>query len=968
MSQMNQKQMNNTSSQQLTQNPISLIQNRNFPQIQYNQNEQNQNIQNYKEEDIINQTKEIRNLIETNNINDLYQYININHISKHILQKGLLFLLEKYQKNPIFYQMLEIFLLSGIDVNETFIFNHQNFTLLMFGFMINDIEFIKKILKFQNDINQNDSNNKNAIIYSVIYNNNDNTEIFNLLLKEKADINSLTKIEINNLYEIHSVFTLACLKGLNNIVRILLDNMVNVNFQTQPRGDTGLHIAVQNKHFEIVRMILNNPIINVDQVNNYKIKAFEIAKGKGINEIIELFHNYYKIKNVNNNNNKINKFQNNMNVAPTANINNNMNNNNMNNNNMNNNMSNNMNNNNLNNNMNTPIITNINSNINNINQQITSPIINNYDNSVNSSDAGETVDDDKDKESISNLSVAPNIQMYQNNHLNVPVQNMIQGNQNENLYMNNMNNNNNNNNNKKVILTKKNVESLKNKLSTKITKKNGYNIQIPIEFISGNNYNNNNNTNFGSIDEFNKLNHFIRISNTPTLCLDLTDKSYELELELQELKNQLNEKKEKIKSLENQKLESEKELNDQKLFLNRKEEELSNLKKISIQYDNEINDLISKKNELISKIPESQNTIISKKNLSPKEYQELKFQPAKYEENFITHILQKDLLDYQKYIQEQMEIKNVIIEKLIYNVKTIVNDILKTYDVQIYGSYATGLSLPWSDLDIVLVNRNQNQNQTINQAKVILGNLLYGFRGKLWIYSMKYLENLPIPTIKIITTNESGSIHMNISVQDDKHYGIKCVNLVKSYLNEYNVLRPLVLALKTILKNANLNNNNLGGLSSYGLILMVVSYIQSKRDNNNLQDEEVDIIGKTFHGFLGHYGIYFDFNKYVILTYPIKDNNNTPIIDKDSVFNFGPNSHELIIVDPLNNKNNVAQKTFQFMNLKMAFMIAFMITKEDCECGCHYGRAVHENTLTSTEHCILKRMFNSVKRFSDNTK
>ena len=173
--------------------------------------------------------------------------------------------------------------------------------------------------------------------------------------------------------------------------------------------------------------------------------------------------------------------------------------------------------------------------------------------------------------------------------------------------------------------------------------------------------------------------------------------------------------------------------------------------------------------------------------------------------------------------------------------------------------------------------------------------------------------------------------------------------------------------MKTILKNANLNNNNLGGLSSYGLILMVVSYIQSKRDNNNLQDEEVDIIGKTFHGFLGHYGIYFDFNKYVILTYPIKDNNTTNI-DKDSVLNLGASNHELIIVDPLNNKNNVAQNTYQFMNLKMAFMIAFMITKEDCECGCHYGRALHEHTLNSTEHCILKRMFNSVKRFSDNTK
>ena len=310
-----------------------------------------------------------------------------------------------------------------------------------------------------------------------------------------------------------------------------------------------------------------------------------------------------------------------------------------------------------------------------------------------------------------------------------------------------------------------------------------------------------------------------------------------------------------------------------------------------------------------------------------------------------------------------MELKIPIIDKLIFNVQSIVNDVLKNYEVRIYGSYATGLSLPWSDLDIVLINRNQ----TINQVKVILRNVLNGFRGKLWIYSMKYLENLPIPTIKIITTNEFGSIHMNISVQDDKHYGLKCVNLVKSYLKEYNVLLPLVLALKTILKNANLNNNNSGGLSSYGLILMVVSYIQSKRENNNLQEEEVDIIGKTFHGFLGHYGIYFDFNKYVILTYPIKDN-NTPIIDKESVLNFSQNSHELIIVDPLNNNNNVAQKTYQFMNLKMAFMIAFMITKEDCECGCHYGRATYENTLYSTDHCILKRMFNSVKRFSNNTK
>ena len=35
---------------------------------------------------------------------------------------------------------------------------------------------------------------------------------------------------------------------------------------------------------------------------------------------------------------------------------------------------------------------------------------------------------------------------------------------------------------------------------------------------------------------------------------------------------------------------------------------------------------------------------------------------------------------------------------------------------------------------------------------------------------MKYFHNLPMPIIKIITTNEFNSIHIILSVQDDKYY------------------------------------------------------------------------------------------------------------------------------------------------------------------------------------------------------
>ena len=71
----------------------------------------------------------------------------------------------------------------------------------------------------------------------------------------------------------------------------------------------------------------------------------------------------------------------------------------------------------------------------------------------------------------------------------------------------------------------------------------------------------------------------------------------------------------------------------------------------------------------------------------------------------------------------------------------------------------------------------------------------------------------------------------------------------------------------------------------------------------------------------------------------------------------------MIIIDPLNKQNNVAKSTFHYMNIKMAFMIAYMVAKEDCECGCHFSAI--QNKYFETEHCILKRIFNSVKRFSD---
>lgn len=75
-------------------------------------------------------------------------------------------------------------------------------------------------------------------------------------------------------------------------------------------------------------------------------------------------------------------------------------------------------------------------------------------------------------------------------------------------------------------------------------------------------------------------------------------------------------------------------------------------------------------------------------------------------------------------------------------------------------------------------------------------------------------------------------------------------------------------------------------------------------------------------------------------------------------------TNELIIIDPLNTDNNVAEKTFEFSDVRLAFMISDIVSKDNCECGCHYNCCNSELNNQDKDHCILNRIFKTVKRFT----
>ncbi len=84
-------------------------------------------------------------------------------------------------------------------------------------------------------------------------------------------------------------------------------------------------------------------------------------------------------------------------------------------------------------------------------------------------------------------------------------------------------------------------------------------------------------------------------------------------------------------------------------------------------------------------------------------------------------------------------------------------------------------------------------------------------KNKPWLKQSKFNENLSVNILRLITVKDNFELNVDISIETNKHNGLKCVNLVKSYLKEYTVLKPITIALKAILQSANLNNPNKGG-------------------------------------------------------------------------------------------------------------------------------------------------------------
>lgn len=247
--------------------------------------------------------------------------------------------------------------------------------------------------------------------------------------------------------------------------------------------------------------------------------------------------------------------------------------------------------------------------------------------------------------------------------------------------------------------------------------------------------------------------------------------------------------------------------------------------------------------------------------------------------------------------------------QVVARIEQIVLNLWPAARVEMFGSFRTGLYLPTSDIDLVVIGLWEKlplrtlENELIN-------------RGIAEPMSVRVLDKASVPIVKLTDRETQVKVDISFNMQS----GVQSAELIKDFKRKYPVLAKLVLVLKQFLLQRDLNEVFTGGISSYSLILMCISFLQlHPRANQN----QTTNLGVLLLEFLELYGRKFNYMKTGISV-----KNGGRYIPKEELQREMIDGHRpslLCIEDPLTPGNDIGRSSYGALQVKQAFEYAYIV-------------------------------------------
>uniref|UniRef100_T1J4Z7 polynucleotide adenylyltransferase n=1 Tax=Strigamia maritima TaxID=126957 RepID=T1J4Z7_STRMM len=271
--------------------------------------------------------------------------------------------------------------------------------------------------------------------------------------------------------------------------------------------------------------------------------------------------------------------------------------------------------------------------------------------------------------------------------------------------------------------------------------------------------------------------------------------------------------------------------------------------------------------------------------------------------------LHQEIEDFYQYMSPSPE-EHHMRDDVVKRITQVVIELWPQAKVEIFGSFKTGLYLPTSDIDLVVFGTwDSLPLRTLEKAL-----LDYNIADPMTI---KVLDKASVPIVKLTDLKTDVKVDISFNMNN----GVGSAKLIKTFKKEFPALPKLVLVLKQFLLQRDLNEVWTGGISSYSLILLTVSFLQlhPKHDATNADAN----LGALLIEFFELYGRHFNY-----LKTGIRVKNGGAYIAKEEVQKDMVDGHRpslLCIEDPLNAGNDIGRSSYGALHVKQAFDYAFVI-------------------------------------------
>ncbi|VDM10664.1 unnamed protein product [Wuchereria bancrofti] len=271
--------------------------------------------------------------------------------------------------------------------------------------------------------------------------------------------------------------------------------------------------------------------------------------------------------------------------------------------------------------------------------------------------------------------------------------------------------------------------------------------------------------------------------------------------------------------------------------------------------------------------------------------------------------LHEELLDLYAWLKPS-PLERALRLRVFERVRGVLQRIWPTAKIDVFGSLYTSLFLPTSDIDVVVESDLVSEEPPLWKTAIAL-------KESGITESINVLDKAFVPIVKMV--DKDTKIYLDISFNTVQ--GVRSAKFIEDMKMRYPVLEPLVLVLKQFLMQRQLNQVFTGGLSSYGLILMLISFLQlhPSYDYSYKRITEVNM-GVLLLNFLQLYGQEFNYMKTAL-----RIHSGGAYVCKDEILvqMNRPSNSMLCIEDPLQPGNDIGRCSHNIQLVRQAFEHAF---------------------------------------------